>query len=259
MQKIFPIVSAVLAAAALGIALFSNKEAPPPAAAAAQMSAQEKGEMRALERRVELLEESNSLLERKVFELSHLKLMLEDGGTAIAANALPSMADDARPVGRSAPAVGATDDSPIARSEIKEAVRAAQEEIATEQRKERIARFEQDQAKAQAAQAERWKKFTTEANLNGAQEQALNQALEAEQAKRKALMDDVRAGNKSFFEVRGDMRETRTATDQAMAKVLTPDQLTKYTETRQAERREGRGQGGPGGWGGPGGPGAPQQ
>jgi hypothetical protein len=258
MQKIFPLVSAGLAAAALAVALLSGKEAPPPPPPP-QPSVQQQAEMRALERRVELLEESNGLLERKVFELSHLKVMLEDGGTAVAAAALPSMTE---PSSRalSAPAAGGSA-SPVARSEIKEAVRAAQEEIANEQREQRFARFEKDQAKAQAEQAERWKKFTTEANLNGAQETALNQALEAENAKRKALMEEVRAGGKSFFEIRGDMREARQATDQAMARVLTQEQLTKFTEVRRDERRDGRGgQGGPGGgaWGGRGGGPQPQ-
>jgi chromosome segregation ATPase len=140
---------------------------------------------------------------------------------------------------------------PGTRDELKEAVRAAQGELESERRQERMARFEAEAAKQQAEQAEKWKKFTAEANLNGAQEQSLKTNLDAEAAKRKALMDQVRSGEKSFFEIRGEMRDTRQQTDAAMSQVLTQDQLKKYTEVRQSERREGgRGQGG---WGGPGG------
>jgi hypothetical protein len=251
MNKFWSIGSVALAATALGVALFGGGSGPPAAAPAAPEPPHAQAEFRALERRVELLEESNSLLERKVFELSRPRhVVLEDGGQLSVA-APPPMTETPHgaPGSPGLPAPMA-----VPREELKEAVRAAQNELAAEQSKERLQRFEREQARAQVEQAERWKKFTTEANLNGAQEQALNSNLEAEAAKRKALLDEVRAGSKSFFEIRGDMREARNVTDQAMAKVLTEPQLQKYTEVRREERR-----GGPGGWqgGGSGGSGGP--
>lgn len=248
MSKFLGLGSIALAATALGVALFRAPEPPPPPAAPVA-SPRAEAELRALERRLELLEESSSLLERKVFELSRQRaLALPDGGL-VAVAALPPMNETPHGAPGAPPlAAGA-----VPREDLKEAVRAAQTELEAEQRAERFQRFEAQQARAQAEQAERWKKFTTEANLNGAQEQTLKQSLDAEQARRKALMDEVRAGSKSFFEIRGELRETRQATDEAMAKVLTPEQLQKYTEVRREERREGRGGGG---WqGGPGGPG----
>lgn len=253
MNKLLGLGSFALATAALGLTLFWRPEAPPAPAAPAPSPVAE-AELRALERRVELLEESSSLLERKVFDLSRPRpVALPDGGAAAPA-AAPPMEETA--YGASGPpplAAGA-----VPREELKEAVRAAQAELEAEQQAQRFQRFEARQAKAEAESAERWKKFTTEANLNGAQEQALNQHLEAERAKRKALMDEVRAGSRSFFEVRGELRETRQATDEAMAKVLSAEQLQRYTEVRREERRDARGGGGGGGgWqGGP--PAAPR-
>ena len=63
MQKILTVASAALSVVALAVVLLSSRE-PAPVPAAPQPSAQAQGELRALERRVELLEEANGLLER---------------------------------------------------------------------------------------------------------------------------------------------------------------------------------------------------
>lgn len=249
MNKALGFGSLAMAALALGVAFFGGKE-PPPAAPPAAASVRSDADFRELERRVALLEEDNGQLQRKVFELSRTRaVVLADGGM-VAVAALPPMDETAHGAPGS-PGLPAPPISPAAREELKEAARAAQLELENERRQERMARFEAEQTRQQAEQAEKWKKFTTEANLNGAQEQALKTSLDAEAARRKALMDAVRSGEKSFFEIRGEMRDTRQQTDAAMSAVLTPDQLKKYTEVRQSERREG-GRGG-GGWGAPGG------
>ena len=251
MGKLVPYGAFALAAAALVVALAGRKPEPVVAVAPQAPAPTSPDELRRLERRVEVLEETNGLLERKVFELGQR-------GALAAAPTPGQPAGPASPgAGLPAPVPGASPTVPTVlppREELKEAVRAAQQELAEEQRQAFVRRLEAAQAQTADAQKERWKKFTTEARLDYQQEQELNRLLEAEAARRKTLMAELALGDRPYPELRAQLTETRRETDRAMEKVLKPDQLQKFQEVRREERRDDRGAWRRGGGGGPPGP-----
>lgn len=238
MNRILPIGTFLMAAAALAVSLTRGTPQTAPAVAEAHEPAVEHKELRALERRVELLEETSGYLERRVFELKN-----EVGGNGGAAT--PAVAG--APGTAAAPGsttAGPTEAPRTVPAEIKMAVRQAQEELATEQRKERFERFGQMQAQSNAAEREKWKKFTGEANLSYSQEQTLQSRLTFEEQQRTALMEQVRAGTKDMGDLRRETRAARQETDKTMTQLLSSDQMQKYTDVRQEDRRQGGGRGG---------------
>jgi hypothetical protein len=133
---------------------------------------------------------------------------------------------------------------------LKDAVRAVQEELRTEQRQTRQQAWMQTQAQADAQRSERVRKFVSDARLDYNQEQTLNRLLQAEEAKRQALLEEVRAGTKNPRDLRQELRADRQRTDQEMSALLDESQQARYRELRREEGREVRPPGGQrGGWG----------
>jgi hypothetical protein len=80
----------------------------------------------------------------------------------------------------------------------------------------------------------------SEAKLNYNQEQALTRRLQAEDARRQALLAEVQAGTKNPRELRQELRAERQQTDQEMSALLDEEQQAKYREMRREEGRDGR-------------------
>jgi type I site-specific restriction endonuclease len=126
------------------------------------------------------------------------------------------------------------------REYLKEMVRSVQDEMRTAQRQERQQQWIQNQSQAQAARAERLRKFVSEAGLSYNQEQDLLRRMDAEEARRQALFAEVEAGSKEPRDVRRELRDMRRQTDAEMQKVLSEEQRVKYEELRREERGPGR-------------------
>ncbi|MBL8954735.1 MAG: hypothetical protein JNK82_28415 [Myxococcaceae bacterium] len=140
--------------------------------------------------------------------------------------------------------------SPGGKAFLKEALKEVQAEEARARMEQRMAAT----AQRTEQQKEQWKKFIADAHLNYAQEQALTQALDAEQQKRDALMAEARAGTKDFRDVFRSTRELQRDTDKTMKATLDEAQQRQYEQLRREQRGSG-GFGRQGGDGDPRGPG----
>lgn len=237
MFKPLPFVALLLSIAALATALLRPAPAPAPVPDAAP--ARSNDALAALERRIDLLEETSEHLEQRVGELLRrpaLTAWAADGGAAPAGLAIEVAQLRSEVRGMIA---GEALNSEGGKAYLKDAVRGVQEELLTEERKQRAERFAASQTKRQAETTAQWKKFVTDARLDYTQEQTLNRVLEAEAAARKALFDQLRDGTKTFADLRGDMRKTREDADATMKAALTADQFKEYSATRRAVRQNG--------------------
>jgi Skp family chaperone for outer membrane proteins len=88
------------------------------------------------------------------------------------------------------------------------------------------------------------RQFISDAHLNYNQEQALTRRLEAEDARRQALLQEVSAGTKNPRDMRQALRAERQQTDEEMRSLLDEAQRAKYDEMRREEWREERPRGG---------------
>lgn len=249
MSRILPVLALLLSVAALAAALL--RPGPAPEARSEQPRPKSNDEVAALERRVELLEETSEHLEQRVGELlrkPQAVLVTADGGSAVP----PQLAAEVAQLRSEVRGMiaGEALNSEGGKAYLKDAVRGVQEELQQEERKQRAERFAANQTKRQAETAAQWKKFVTDARLDYAQEQALNKALEAEQKARQAMFDQLRDGTKTFADLRGEMRKTREETDTALKQSLTDDQFKQFTETRREIQRNDVGGGMFGGGGG---------
>jgi hypothetical protein len=226
-----------LAALALAVALWGSQEvvvSAPPAGTPGSDSAQE---VQALERRVKALEDTVVHLSSRLMALERRPAAAQDGvGVALAPPVgLAQEVEQLRAEVRSMVA-GEALHSEGGREYLKAMMRSIQEEQRTAQRQERQQQWGQAQAQAQAERTQRWRQFASEARLDYSQEQQLFQRLEGEEAKRKALMDEVSAGSKSPRNVQRELRTLSTQTDEEVQKLLSQEQFAKYRELRREER-----------------------
>jgi hypothetical protein len=239
MSRLIPLLALVLSVAALAAALL--RPAPTAEVAVERPAPHAEDELAALDRRIELLEETAQHLEQRVSELSRKPVYpAGDSGTVPPGIALEVAQLRSEVQGMIA---GEALQSEGGKAYLRDAVRGVQEELANEERKVRAERFAAQQEKAQTEQKERWKKFVTDARLDYTQEQSLNRLLEAEATSRRTVMDQVRTGTKSFGDVRTELRASREQTDKEMKASLSAEQFQKYTEQRRGDRQGGGGGG----------------
>lgn len=251
MQRLVLAASAVLSLVALGVALTARPEpAPPPPSSPA--TSVDPSVVASLEGRVRALEA----------ELEVLRSQVRSGAPApgaaagpVAPEALAAQVAQLRQELSDLQA-GEALSAPTGREYLKSLVKEAEADLGRERQQARTETFAKAQQDAKSTRAERWKRFTSEAGLTWQQEQALNERLAAEEAKRDALLAQLRDGAVGMSEVRRGLGDERRATDQAMAQTLSADQQAKYDAVRAEEG--GFGRGGPGGGRGPRGAGASQ-
>ncbi|MCP3141053.1 hypothetical protein [Pyxidicoccus xibeiensis] len=242
MNKLLGIASLVLASSALAVALWGGRGEPvsPSPSGQEPSAAIAPADVEDLERRVKALEDTTLGLSRRLMELERRPVVTADGGMVAAApGALTAELEQLRAEVRGLVA-GEALNSEGGREYLKQAVRAAQEEMRTEQRQERQQEWVQAQTEARTQRTERVRQFVSEARLNYNQEQTLTRRLEAEDAKRQALMEEVRAGTKNPRDVRQELRAERQKTDEEMNALLDEAQRAQYQELRREERRDER-------------------
>ena len=105
----------------------------------------------------------------------------------------------------------------------KELVRGVQTELAAEQHQQAQQWVQQHTLERK----EKWKAFIAEQHLPYATEQELTRRLDAEDARRLEAYD---AGQRPDFAA---VRAERKQTDEAMARLLTPEQKARYDEVRR--------------------------
>jgi polyhydroxyalkanoate synthesis regulator phasin len=238
-----------LAALALAVALWGSQEVTvsvPPTEAPGSDSSQE---VQALERRVKTLEETVVHLSSRLMALERRPAAAQDGGAVAVAPpmGLAQEVEQLRAEVRGMVA-GEALHSEGGREYLKEVMRSIEEEQRTAQRQERQQQWVQAQTQALAERTQRWRQFASEARLDYSQEQQLMRRLEGEEARRKALMDEVSAGGKSPRDVRRELRTLSNQTDEEMQKLLSQEQYAQYRELRREDRGPQR-QGGQGGRG----------
>ena len=241
MNRLLGIASLLLASAALAVALWGRGESVPPAPMRQDEPVTVAPEdVDFLERRIQALEDTTLGLSRRLMALEQRPGGAADGGLVAAApTALTAELEQLRAEVRGLVA-GEALHSEGGRAYLKDAVRAVQDEMRTERREARQQEWVQAQVQAQGQRAERLRQFVSDAKLNYNQEQTLTRRMQAEDAKRQALLEEVRAGTKSPRDMRQELRAERRQTDQEMAAILDEAQQTKYREMRREEARDGR-------------------
>jgi hypothetical protein len=240
-----------LSALALAVALWGSRGEPEaPVLPSETPSASSSPELRELERRVKSLEDNALSLSKRLMLLEQRPVTSSDGGqVAVAPGALAAEVEQLRTEVRGLLA-GEALSSEGGREYLKDMVRSVQDEMRTEQRQVRLQQVQQAQAQARAESAERWRQFASEARLSYAQEQQLTSRLKAEDTRREALLEELRAGTRTPQQLRQELRELRTQTDTEMKAILDETQQAKYDELRREEWRRSR----PRGWQGGGQP-----
>lgn len=244
MNRFLGLASFGTALLALAMSLWGPRETvAAPAASAEQHEVASAEDVRALAKRVLALEDISQGLSRRLMELERRPAGAPGAapvaGDASLAAEVAQLREEVRGL-----IVGEALHSPGGREFLKDAVVSAQEEMRAERRQQREQMWQQAQVQAQAKRAERVRQFVTDARLNYTQEQAFKSWMEKEDARRQALMDEMRAGTKSPRDARRELRALSEETDQEMKKVLSEDQLAKYKELRREERRDERPRGG---------------
>lgn len=254
MNRILGIASVGLASVALGVALWGPGRTEAPAEQEAPRAQDASADVRALQTRVKALEETVQLLSRRLMAFE------QQPGTATAgAGPAPAgleaevakLREEVRGV-----MVGEALSTDSGKATLKEMLRSVQDEQRNEQRQQWQQQIDQMRSQAEAERSERLKTFISDAKLSYSQEQELTKQLKAEDTKRQELMANLNGGGTGQGrDIRRQMRDLRTQTDQEMQKVLSADQLTKYQEMRRedASPRGGGPRGGPvggagGGW-----------
>jgi hypothetical protein len=240
MNRLLGIASVVLASAALAVALMGRGEPATPASSPedAPATAVSSADVEDLERRVRALEDTALGLSRRLMALEQRPVVSADGGVVAAPAALTAELEQLRAEVRGMVA-GEALNSEGGRAWLKDTVRAVQDEMRSEQREARQQEWAQAQLQAQSQRAERLRQFVSDAKLNYNQEQTLTRRMQAEDAKRQALMAEVQAGTKNPRDIRQELRAERQQTDQEMNALLDEAQQAKYLEMRREENRGG--------------------
>lgn len=231
---------------ALGVALWGPQGEPTAAPSAPTPSATAAPEVRALQQRVQALEDTATSLSRRLMVLEQQRPGAVPDGSGAAPGSLAAEVEQLRSEVRGLTG-GQSLQSEAGRQYFKDMMRSVQEEMHTDQRQQRAAQF---QARVQAQQAERVRQFVSSARLSSNQEQELNRRLQGEETQRQAVMDALHSGEKSPQDVRQELRQLRDQTDKDVKAMLDDSQRAQYDELRRQDLHSARGPGG-----GPGGPG----
>lgn len=221
---------ACFATSTLALALALVPRDPPAPLPASGGGGVTMDDLEILERRIDAVEDLNRDLLNKVAQLQRgapgLVLTGDAGVSAAVAVELAQLRDEVHGM-----VAGEALNSPGGKTWLKDQLRELQVE-------EQRARTEQQLARAAERTEEQkvqWKKFVTDAKLTYAQEQGLMGALDAEAAKRKTLMDEVKAGTKDFRDVMRSTRELRRDTDQTVKASLDEAQQKQYEQLRREQ------------------------
>jgi len=178
-------------------------------------------------------------LERTVASLTRRVTTLENGRVAAGTrpgNALPS--DDLTTLRSDVDALlaGNALDTEAGQKRFKQLVRTAQDELFAE-------RMQEHQTEHDRERADRLTKLAEEARLSAQQTQDLTRLLDDEREQRRALRDQVQAGERPRREVFAEFQALGQKTDDGARKLLDDEQYTKYQEMRQSDRPRGPGGG----------------
>lgn len=204
-----------VAVAAAGLIVLGRPSEPATPAAAVEEDVPLAPAGSDTETRIAALERTVSALQRRVRELES------------AAAARPPVAGQAE--GGGAPVAAAS-------PEIKDAVRAAQEEIRAEQRAEREARREEMMRRRAEERAAAFSKFVADAQLDTTTATKVQALLAQEETARRDLIETARASGDGMRDARQKARELRDRTDAEVGKMLTDSQKTLYLEMRGTDR-----------------------
>jgi hypothetical protein len=247
MNRLLPALSLGVALFALTVAVWPRDDAAPSVSEAPAPN--KSGADAALESRIRELEDTTSKLARRVLDLERSAGAPVQGGSP-AGNAASTPEGLQRELTALRSQVqdlsaGMVLESETGRQSMKEMVKAVQQEMASERRQTAIEQAVKNVEQLQTERQQRWQKFASEAQLGYSQEQALLKHIGEEDQKRKALLEQLRAGTLQQRDMRTEMRAVTGATDEAMKKSLSAEQYAKYVEMRREERSGGRRQASP--------------
>lgn len=233
MNRALLIACFAMSAIALALSLVP-RDAPPPAPVAAGGGVT-MDDVDILERRLDALEDANRDLLNRLVQLQRGQAAA--GSMGFPADAGVSAAVQAELVQLRNEVHGMVAGEALHSEGGKQWLKETLRELEAEDRRERT---QQQLARAAARSEEQkaeWKKFITDAHLNYAQEQTLTKALDAESARRKALMDEVAAGTKDFRDVMRETRDVRRETDKTVKAGLDEAQSKQYEQLRREQNR----------------------
>jgi hypothetical protein len=230
---------------ALAVAFWSPRKDETPAPSSPSSSTPSSatspsGEVKDLELRVKMLEDNALSLSRRLMQLEQ-----RPGGAGTGTAGGPAApAELATEVERLRSEVrgltaGQALQSEGGREYLKGMMRSVQDEMRTEQREQRQDRMMQSMVQAQAQQAERVRRFATEARLSSSQERDVLRHLEAESNRRQELLSTVQSGGEPR-DMRQEMRRLREQTDTQIKALLDESQQAQYEQMRREDRRGGR-------------------
>ncbi|OJH37282.1 hypothetical protein [Cystobacter ferrugineus] len=208
--------------------------APPPASPPPASAPQA---VKDLELRVKMLEENALSLSRRLMLLEQRPAVAGADGSAAVPPALATEVEQLRSEVRSMVA-GEALQSEGGREYLKGMMRSVQDEMRTEQRQQRQERMVQNMAQAQAQQAERVRRFATEARLSSSQERDVLRHLENESTRRQELFQAMQSGGEQR-NTRQELRQLREQTDTQIKALLDESQQAQYEQMRREERRGG--------------------
>ena len=234
MNRLLPVTALVLSLAALAVSLLRQEPPALPTPVAEVAEGPTRAQLEAWTRRVEALEVTTLSLARRAAVLERGAGLPEGsaGGVPASAPEAAALAAQVEQLKQEVRGliVGEAMTSPAGREHLKEAVKAAQTEVAQE-------RFVARQQQALQARQERLQRFIREARLSGSQERELTQLLDTEVQRTQALREQGLRGRAR----REALSALRSETDTAAARVLDEGQRTAYQQLRQEERPRGSG------------------
>lgn len=228
MNRVLPILSLCVALLALAFTIVPRDPVIVSAPEPEELPREPDPELR---RRLELVEDDNRALWDRVVLLERRAPTVTTDAGLIA----PSVAAEVAQLREEVRGVitGEILSNDASRAALKEVIREAE----ADNQRERAERRQQQQEQRAAEQKAKWKNFAATARLSFQQEQELTRRLEAEDAARRALAEQLKAGTPPTPETFRAMRDQRRETDTAMNALLDDTQKQQY----QALRREDRG------------------
>jgi len=243
MNRLWSALPLVLSVIALIVALVrgpsaEDAESEPGLGAAGELSLSE-GDLRDLENRVSALEMNASSLLKRIMvlerETSARPVDAAGGVTPEQRNEIAALRADVEAL-----MAGAITTTERGREQLKDVVRAIQDEVFAERARARDAERER-------SRTERVRQFALQARLTATQESDILRLLEDEERQRRELFQGAAGGGGPGRQSFSQLRALRNQTDEAARRILSPDQLEQFQQMRREERggRGGRLRGGP--------------